>query len=146
MRIGELARLGGTRVGTIRYYEQVGLLPAPPRTSAGYRRYRLEHVRRLQLLLGCRGLGFSIDEIRSLLCLVNGHNRSCTEVTRLTTLHLDEIRTRIANLARLEQALAALVDTCPGGPVDDCRILEVLARPGQKASPRIPAGNRESLL
>ncbi|MBS0422566.1 MAG: helix-turn-helix domain-containing protein [Proteobacteria bacterium] len=135
MRIGELGKQSGTLVETIRYYEQVGLMPAPPRTQAGYREYRPEHLQRLIFLRRCRELGFSIEEIRSLLRLAEQRNQSCATVTRAATQHLNDIRGKLADLRQLAQGLQTMIDSCTGGRIADCKILEALTR--VSASPAV---------
>lgn len=127
MRIGELARKGMTPVETIRFYEQARVLPAPPRTAGGYRQYGAAHVQRLVFVRRCRELGFSLDEVRSLLSLADrGTTDSCASVTRIANEHLQEVRRKLADLKRLERALVALNRSCDGGQMESCRILETL--------------------
>ncbi len=144
MRIGELSKQSGTLVETIRYYEQVGLMPAPPRTQAGYRAYRPEHLQRLIFLRRSRELGFSIEEIRSLLRLAEQRSQSCTTVTRVATQHLDAVRTKVADLRRLERGLRILIDSCAGGQIADCKILDALTRvsANREGQPRGPNSKR----
>jgi len=127
MQIGQLAARSGTIVETIRYYERVGLLPAPARNSSGYRQYREDHLRRLTFVCHCRDLGFSISEIRSLLALADNSDRSCAEVTSLARKHLTDVRSKLASLRRLERTLDRLVSTCHEQRVADCKILAELA-------------------
>lgn len=126
MRIGELARKGRTLVETIRFYEQARVLPAPPRTARGYRQYGPMHVQRLVFVRRCRELGFSLDEVRSLLTLADRTDDSCASVTRIASDHLQEVRRKLADLKRLERALVALNRACDGGQMESCRILETL--------------------
>lgn len=128
MRIGELGKQSGTLVETIRYYEQVGLMPAPPRTHAGYREYRPEHLQRLIFLRRSRELGFSIEEIRSLLRLTEQRNQSCETVTRVAAQHLSDVRGKLADLRQLARGLQTLIGSCGGGQIADCKILEALTR------------------
>lgn len=136
MRIGELSKQSGTLVETIRYYEQIGLMPAPPRTHSGYRAYPPDHLQRLIFLRRCRELGFSIEEIRSLLRLAEQSSHSCATVTRVATQHLDDVRAKVADLRRLERGLRILIDSCAGGRIADCKILEALTR--VSANPGVP--------
>lgn len=141
MRIGELAKLSGTLPETIRYYEQVSLIPAPPRSASGYRRYLPEHLNRLRFLRRCRDLGFSIAEVRGLLRLAERTEQSCKPVTDLAIEHLTRIRAKIADLKRLERSIAGLVGSCPDERIADCRILESLNAPqprrrGRKSAKR----------
>ena len=126
MKIGELARRSGVLAVTIRYYEQVALIPAPPRSAGGYRQYAPEHLSRLRFLRRCRDLGFSIAEIRGLLRLAERADQPCEAVTQLAKQHLIGVREKIADLKRLERTLRALVSSCHGRRIANCRILESL--------------------
>lgn len=128
MRIGELAERSGTLVETIRYYESVGMMPDPPRSASGYRQYRPEHLWRLLFLRRCRDLGFSIQEIGSLLKLAEQREEPCSKVARVATHHLEAVQAKLSDLKRLERALKSLIESCTGGPVAECRILEALSR------------------
>lgn len=123
----ELARRTGCNLETIRYYEKIGMLPAPPRTAAGYRVYDEDHVSRLRFILRARELGFSIEEIRGLLTLVDGGTQTCAEVKAMTERHLADVRTKIADLKRIEKVLASTAARCSGDEVPDCPVLETLA-------------------
>ena len=126
--IGELAKGTGTKVVTVRYYEQVGLLPVPSRTVGNYRTYSNEHVRRLQFIRRCRDLGFTLDQIRGLLRLSSRKDEECAEVDRITAQHLAEIEKKIADLKRLARELRRLNNCCQGkGIIADCRIIEALS-------------------
>src|SRR3546814_10439621 len=98
----QLARKTGCNLETIRYYEKVGLLPGPPRSSNGYRVYSPELVQRLQFILRARDLGYAMDEIRSLLSLTDTGAQTCAEVMARTELHLEDVRRRIADLQKIE--------------------------------------------
>ena len=128
MRIGELSARSGVLVETIRYYERVGLLPAPPRSaSSGYRAYDRDYLRRLVFLRRSRQLGFSSKEVRTLLSLTTHPERTCKDVTRLAADHLSAVRSKIGELKRLERALEELVRGCPGDvSIAHCAILEAL--------------------
>jgi MerR family transcriptional regulator, mercuric resistance operon regulatory protein len=99
----------------MRCYEQVALIPFPPRSPSWYRQYSAEHSKRLQFLRHCRDLGFSISEIRGLLSKTEGRNRPCGTVTRLAAGDLKDVRSKMFDLRRLERALGALVASCSGG-------------------------------
>jgi Cu(I)-responsive transcriptional regulator len=132
--IGELAKRTGTKVVTVRYYEQVGLLPVPSRTVGNYRTYSNEHVRRLQFIRRCRDLGFTLDQIRDLLRLSSRKDGECAEVDRITAHHLIEIEQKISDLKRLARELRRLNNCCQGkGIIADCRIIEALS-PGTETS------------
>lgn len=126
MQIGELARATGCRVVTIRYYERIGILPPPERGANNYRLYGEAHRRRLVFVRRSRELGFSLDEVRELLRLIDGGHYTCDDVRALGTQRLEEIRARLRDLERLESALAELVGRCRGGATPDCSMLEAL--------------------
>ncbi len=127
MRIGELAALSGMKVVTIRYYEATGLIAAPSRSSSGYRNYRPEHLQRLTFLRRSRELGFSIKEIREFLLLTENPRQPCASVTTIAARHLEDVRSKLDDLQRLEQALDGLVTSCRTGRVESCKILQALA-------------------
>ncbi|HEY2482646.1 MAG TPA: helix-turn-helix domain-containing protein [Caulobacteraceae bacterium] len=129
--IGAFARESGVKIETIRFYEKIGVLPPPARTEAGYRRFTTEHLKRLTFIRRGRELGFSLDELRDLLRLVDGHAYTCAEVRALTLGHVAEISAKIADLRRLEQVMSAIADQCTGRRVPECPIIDALfeARP-----------------
>ena len=126
--IGDLAKGTGTKVVTVRYYEQIGLLPVPSRTAGNYRTYSNEHMRRLRFIRRCRDLGFTLDQIRDLLRLSSQKDEDCAEVDRITAQHLIEIEQKISDLKRLAKELRRLNNCCQGnGIIADCRIIEALS-------------------
>ena len=129
MQIGQVAAASGCPVETIRYYERIGLLPRPTRTGSGYRAYADADVERLRFIAHGRALGFSLDEIRSLLGLAEDATLSCAEVDRLARTHLGEIRERIAALTRMAEELERTIDGCHGGERAHCAILGTLRGP-----------------
>src|SRR5229473_6663597 len=110
--IGELSRLSGVNIETIRYYERVKMLPAPPRTTSGRRFYGAKDLRILVFIRRSRELGFSPDDIRALLRLGAPGRASCTEVKEIAAHHLDDIRARLSDLKKLERLLAKTVARC----------------------------------
>lgn len=126
MKIGELSRATGTNTETIRYYERIGLLPAPARTDANYRSYGSEHRSRLSFVRHSRELGFTIEEIRSLLDLSDHPDKDCGQADRIATAHLEQVEAKIAQLAALRDELARIVGRCRGGAAADCRVIEAL--------------------
>lgn len=121
-----LARRTGCNLETIRYYEKIGMMPEPPRTKAGYRVYDDRHVERLRFILRARELGFSLDDIRGLLALVDRGTQTCAEVKERTERHLADVREKIADLRRIERVLAETAAKCSGAEVPDCPVLEAL--------------------
>ncbi|MBE0577924.1 helix-turn-helix domain-containing protein [Devosia sp.] len=126
----ELARRTGCNLETIRYYEKIGMIPDPPRTTSGYRIYDDTHVSRLRFILRARELGFSIDDIRGLLVLVDGGTQTCAEVKERTERHLADVRAKIADLRRIEKVLAVTAAQCSGDDAPGCPVLETLASQG----------------
>jgi DNA-binding transcriptional MerR regulator len=126
LAIGELSRRTGVKVPTIRYYEQIGLLPPPVRTEGQQRRYGTDEVRRLNFIRHARELGFEVEAIRQLLGLASDPDRCCGEAHEITRAHLDDVNDRIARLTALRDELEAMV-TCDNRRISECRIIEVLA-------------------
>ncbi len=123
--IGELSRRSGVHIETIRYYEKVGLLPRPSRTAGGHRFYADDALKRLTFIRRSRELGFSLDEVRNLLGLVEG-GFTCGEVQEAALMHLSDIRRKIADLRRMERVLAETAKHCEGGAAPRCPIVDVL--------------------
>lgn len=136
LRIGELARSTRTNPPTIRYYEEIGLLPSPARRAGGQRCYGEEDRRRLTFIRQCREFGFPIEQVRSLVALTQDMGRSCMEARAIAVEHLAVVRDRLAELKRLERHLANFVRhcdaACAGGPGPDCVILQDMAEPGRE--------------
>ena len=110
-----------------RYYERIGLMPAPARTGGGHRVYETEHRRRLAFIRRGRELGFGIDVIRQLLKLSETSEQPCAEVRAIASEHLIDVRAKIADLTRLERILSETVDQCANTiGTRDCRVLEML--------------------
>lgn len=127
LTIGKLAAFSGVNLETIRYYERIGLMPAPDRTDGGHRVYEDVHRRRLSFVRRARELGFTIEEIRALLDLAQPQRRSCEEVRKIAAAHLEDVRAKIADLTRLERMLAETVGRCTGrGAAPACPVLDVL--------------------
>ena len=129
LSIGELAKETGVKVVTIRYYEQIGVLPPPSRSTANYRAYSPEHSQRLRFIRRCRDLGFSLDQVRDLFRLSAENAPSCAEVCRIAERHLEVIQRKLADLKRLSSELRRISASCNGSsPTGECRILEALSR------------------
>ncbi|MGU3541390.1 MerR family transcriptional regulator [Methylobacterium sp. A52T] len=129
--IGELSRRTAVKVTTIRFYEERGLLPKPVRTDANRRTYGEADVRRLRFIRHARELGFEVEDIRTLLDLSAHPERPCDEADAVARKHLSDIDDRLARLNGLRQEVQAMLDQCSGGPVRECRIIEVLADHGE---------------
>lgn len=124
--IGVLSERSGVNIETIRYYEKIGIMPTPARSAGGYRIYRVEHERRLRFDRCGRELGFSLDELRGQLRLVDGHAYTCGEVHALTVKHLTDIRQKIADLRRLERVMSDMAARCTADQVPECPIIDAL--------------------
>ena len=126
MKIGQLSQQAGCKIETIRYYEKIGLLPAPGRSDGGYRIYDDNHMRRLSFIRRSRELGFTIDEIRGLLSLVDGGSYTCRDVKNLTMEHVERIRGKIADLKKMEKTLSSIASQCAGDTTPECPIIDEL--------------------
>lgn len=127
MPIGALSTATGVNIETIRYYEKIGLMPAPPRNEGRQRIYDASHLKRLTFIRRGRELGFSLDQIRELLGLVRGHDLACAEVKAMTDGHVADIRRKVKDLRKLERVLTDLSAQCGGDAVPDCPILDALS-------------------
>jgi DNA-binding transcriptional MerR regulator len=127
LTIGCLARETGCKVPTIRYYEKIGLLPEPGRSSGNTRLYDTGHLARLGFIQHCRELGFPQAAIRELLELSDHPDYSCEAVTDIARAHLDDVNCRIARLTALKTELQSMIKNCSGGRIEQCRIVETLA-------------------
>lgn len=131
LTIGDMGRATGTKIETIRYYERISLLPKPARTSGNYRDYGAAELGRLSFIRRARDLGFSLDQVRALLALSDDRQRDCATVDGIAAEHLREVDRKITDLVALRRELKAVIESCNGGTVATCRIIEVL---GPKAS------------
>lgn len=134
IRIGELSRRTGTNPSAIRYYEQIGLLPAAPRRDGNaQRRYGEDDVGRLTMIRRARDFGFSIEQVRTLVGLIDDDGRPCFEARDLAQDHLHAVRAKLKELKALERSIADFVATCDvacaGGPGPDCEVLKDMQRP-----------------
>lgn len=124
--IGELSRLSGVNIETIRYFEKIGTIAAPPRTEGGHRVYGEDHVRALGFIRRARELGFSPDEVRAILNLGGPGRARCGEVREIAAHHLKEVRTKMADLAEIERLLASTIEQCSGGSDSDCAVIDMI--------------------
>lgn len=127
MQRAKLAQRAGCNLETIRYYEKIGMMRDPPRTTSGYRVYDDHDATRLRFILRARELGFAIEEIRGLLELVDGGKQTCAEVKLRTEQHLADVRAKIDDLRRIEEVLAKTASQCSGDRVPECPILDALS-------------------
>lgn len=126
LSIGDLARRTGVHIETIRYLEKVGLLAEPDRTEGGHRLFDETHVRALGFIKRARELGFPPGDVRTMLALGGPGNACCDEVRSIAVHHLGQVRSKLADLARLERLLASTIERCSGGHVPDCPVIDML--------------------
>ena len=128
IQIGKLSRLTGCNIETIRYYERIGLLPHPPRSAGRYRLYETEDVRRLAFVRRARELGFTLQEVRTLLALSEDLSDStCGEVRQLAARQLTDVRVKIADLRAMERVLTEAVRRCDAGQLPGCPLIDTLS-------------------
>ena len=125
--IGDLAKATDTKVVTIRYYERIGLMPAPERTAGNYRSYSAAHLARLSFVRRSRDLGFTIEHVKDLLSLSDQRDRPCEAVDTIACEHLAEVDRKIADLQALRRELGSIMDQCGCGTIAECRIIEALS-------------------
>ena len=126
LSIGLLSTQTNCKVETIRYYEKIEIFPKPPRTEGGHRVYSENHLKRLVFIRRGRELGFSLEDIRALLKLIDGGANTCQQVEAITLHHIANIHQKILDLKKLEKILAKISSQCEGGVVPECPILDAL--------------------
>ncbi len=124
--IGAASKRTGCHIETIRYYERIGLLSPPSRSASGYRRYGLEHLKRLTVVRRARDLGFTLDEIRRLLRLADRRERSCAQARDLATAHLRDVQVKLKDLRAMKRVLEAMIVQCADGTLPECPLIEAL--------------------
>lgn len=124
--IGEMSRRTGVNIETIRYYERIGIMPRPDRTPSGNRQYNHDQLKRLSFIKRSRQLGFTTEEIRALLEMVDRRDFTCSDVHSLTVAHLADVRRKVADLKRLERVLKEMAAQCIKGDVPECPIIDAL--------------------
>lgn len=129
--IGYLAEATGIKVPTIRYYEQIGLLPLPPRSQGNRRLYPEAAIQRLRFIRHARELGFEIDAIRQLLDMADQPDQSCADADSIARRHLADIESKIARLTALGEEVRRMTEDCSQSSVRQCRVIQVLADHGQ---------------
>lgn len=132
--IGEASRASGIKVPTIRYYEQIELLPSPPRTEGNRRLYDASDLQRLRFIRHARELGFEIGPIRELLALAGEPDNPCEGADRIAAAHLADIDHKIARLTALRVEIARMTECC-NSCIGDCRVIEVLGDHGECVTP-----------
>ena len=125
--IGQAAAQSGVSAKMVRHYESLGLLPAVPRTDAGYRQYGEKEVHTLRFIRRARTLGFSMAEIAELLKLWQNKRRASADVKRIAQAHVADLERRIAEMQAMRQTLTELAACCAGDSRPDCPILSGLA-------------------
>lgn len=128
MNIGNIAKQSGVPVKTIRYYEEIGLIPPAVRAENGYRRYAATDVETLRFIHRARRLGFPVKDVGNLLTLWRDKNRASADVKALALRHIKEVEERIAELEAIRRTLLHLTDRCHGDNRPDCPILEGMAK------------------
>lgn len=138
LTIGVLADLSGCNVPTIRYYEEIGLLPKALRRPNGHRIYAMTDKERLTFIRRCRDFGFTIEQIRQLIDVTKDDSSDCVEARDMAQSHLDQVQVKLAELRALERGLIAWVQSCTsqcmGGPPSRCTIFNDLQEAGLKPS------------
>ena len=135
MTRGELAKCGQVNPETIRYYERSGLLPLPARSESNYRLFAPTAIQRIRFIKRAQAVGFSLDEIKTLLDLKFAPEATCGDVRGMVDSKIDDIDQKIAALQAMRNELTVLFDDCPGGdrPTEECPILESFAQePSQR--------------
>ena len=135
-RTGDVAQKLGLGVETLRYYERIGLVSSPSRTSTGRRLYSDEDIKRLAFVKRARELEFSLDEIRQLLELSVPENFSCEKIQSIASAALERSRARLLALQYAERALAAAIEQCPTASGECCPILDRLSNDAQYSVPK----------
>ena len=126
LTIGKLGQAARVKVPTIRYYEQIGLLPAPDRSAGNQRLYPRAALERLAFIRHARELGFPLEAIRDLLSLSDRPDQSCAAADTIARAQLGAVRDRLARLRALEAELERMLEQCSHGTISDCRVIEVL--------------------
>lgn len=132
--IGKLAAASCCAVQTIRFYEQIGILPRPSRSAGNQRRYDRDHLRRLQFIRHARALGLKLDDIAALLGMANLPDSSCASADAIIRRQLRAVRSRISSLQALAMEFERMLEQCRGGKIAECRVIEVLSDHSQCAA------------
>lgn len=130
--IGELSRQTRVNIETIRYFERIGMIVTPLRTDGGHRVYNESHLRALGFIRRARELGFTPKEVRDILTLGGPGNACCDEVRDIAAHHLQQVRAKMANLAQIEQLLAATIERCSGDHAPICAVIDMIEGGAEK--------------
>ena len=128
LSIGELSRQTGVNIETIRYFERIGTIVPPPRTEGGHRVFDESHLRALGFIRRARELGFTAKEVRDILTLGGPANACCDEVRDIAAHHLQQVRTKMADLAHIEYLLAKTIEGCSGDHAPECAVIDMIER------------------
>ncbi|WP_417586158.1 MerR family transcriptional regulator [Pararhodobacter oceanensis] len=131
LSIGTMAKRTGSKVQTIRYYEEIGLMPAPERSEGGQRRYDQAALDRLSFIRHARDLGFSLGAIRELIDLSDTPDHACAHIDAIAHKQLKAVEAKLRRLKALQTELKRMISECSGGTVAECRVLEVLRDHGE---------------
>lgn len=134
LSISEVAKVSGVNIATVRYYERRGLIPEPPRTESGYRKFSVEIIERIKFIRRSQELGFTLSEIKKLLMILdNDQNFDSEEILQFTNQKIKEIETKIRDLKKIKSILEELSEQCPGSgnPICKCPIIETLSKGGE---------------
>lgn len=126
LTIGRVSKATGCKIQTIRYYEDIGLIPSPARSEGNQRIYEPDHVERLRFVKHARDLGFSLAAIRDLLSLSDNPDQPCSAVDSIARDQLIQVEQRLERLRFLKLELERMIEQCDGGRITNCRIIEVL--------------------
>lgn len=124
--IGELSRKTGVNIETIRYFERIGTIASPPRTRGGHRVYCEQHLRTLGFIRRARELGFTPKEVRGIVGLGGPGNACCDEVREIAAHHLEQVRSKMADLAQIERLLASTIERCSGDHAPECAVIDMI--------------------
>lgn len=140
LTIGRVAKAAGCKVQTIRYYEQIGLLPRPARSHGNQRLYGKADIDRLAFIRHARELGFPLEAIRALLSLADTPEQSCAAADAIARAQLEAVEQRISRLQALRAELERMLEQCRGGRIAECRVIEALGDPAPEEAEDRPAG------
>jgi len=131
---GKLAKRTGVNAETIRYFENIGILAAPDRTEGGHRIYDEGHVRTLGFIRRARNLGFTPDEVRTIVDFGGPGKARCAEVRDIAAHHLEQVRIKIADLTEIERLLTGTIEQCSGRPDTECAVMNMIENPERSQS------------